>query len=178
MRYLDPETSRSSGLGTPISSTTRGWADERSSFTSGHGRDRHGDRDRYGPPGGARREDHHRRDRDRSREGRPGAGAGGVQGDWRVGREMKIRGHGRDGPERIGFERATDERGQRRGGDDRGEEVEGKNDDDEDDVVVAVRRGEDREDVDVDLEREDREMGIRRDERRGSEESMEMDMDE
>lgn len=94
-----------------------------------------------------------------------------MEGDWRVGREMKIRGRGddddrmRDGSKLSGFERATEE--------------------------VTVRRGEDRETsepqerdpsrqspVQVDAEREDREMGIRRGERRGSEESMEMDMDD
>jgi hypothetical protein len=94
-----------------------------------------------------------------------------VEGDWRVGREMKIRGRGDDddrvrhGSKLSGFERATEQ--------------------------VTVRRGEDRETsepqerepskrspIEVDAEQEDREMGIRRGERRGSEESMEMDIDE
>lgn len=182
MRYLDPEsTSRGSH------SSTRAWGDDRPrepypQRSSGRGfggrreepysRDRNHDRrgrDRDDRPDAGSRAG--RRSLSPARDSRPSASGGGVEGDWRVGREMKIRGRGddddrmRDGSKLSGFERATEE--------------------------VTVRRGEDRETsepqerdpsrqspVQVDAEREDREMGIRRGERRGSEESMEMDMDD
>jgi hypothetical protein len=120
MRYLDPEsTSRGSH------SSTRAWGDDRPrepypQRSGGRGfggrreepysRDRNHDRrgrDRDDRPDAGSRAG--RRSLSPARDSRPSASGGGVEGDWRVGREMKIRGRGddddrvRDGSKLSGF---------------------------------------------------------------------------